>query len=161
MRIGTEEANGIFEQERYARLHGEEDVKKIEQEGKTVDVDKDVPVDKYIPSITKKGIYRPGRDDKGNPKIDYVDPQSDGPTKPDKCNKMPVNSEKSESTTINTDKVDREIEKLKEKKARLEQELHTAEESRKKEIEKELQQIEMELMQKDNDTYRLQGAVIL
>ena len=59
-----------------------------------------------------------------------------------------------------TDKVDREIEKLKEKKARLEQEIRTAEDDQKKRLEQELRQVEAELAQKDNDNYRRQNAVV-
>lgn len=74
--------------------------------------------------------------------------------------KVSEDSKKSESTTMNTDRVDREIRELKEKKARLEQEMNMANEQKKKEIAVELRQVEMELVQKNNDTYRRQHAVI-
>lgn len=64
-------------------------------------------------------------------------------------------TQKSESCTGNTDKVDREIEKLKQKKAKLEQQIQTATDPGKKEtLEKQLAQVERELAQKDNDAYR-------
>lgn len=58
--------------------------------------------------------------------------------------------------------VDREIEKLKEDKKQLEQQIQAAEgdEEKIKELEKKLTQIEGELSQKDNDTYRRQNAAI-
>ena len=56
--------------------------------------------------------------------------------------------------------MDREIEKLKEKKKQLEQELKTADESKKEDLGAQIQQLEMELLQKDNDTYRRNNAVI-
>ncbi len=74
--------------------------------------------------------------------------------------KVSGESQKSESTTMNTDRHDREIRELKEKKARLKQALEVAEESKKKEWESELRQVELELVQKDNDTYRRQHVII-
>lgn len=60
----------------------------------------------------------------------------------------------------NTDKVDREIRELKEKKKKLEQQLKTAsgDEKKTKELENKLAQVERELSQKDNDTYRRQHS---
>ena len=60
----------------------------------------------------------------------------------------------------NTDKVDREIEKLKEKKKQLEQEIMSAsgDEQKIQELERKLAQVESELSQKDNDTYRKQNS---
>ena len=74
-------------------------------------------------------------------------------------NEIIKKSEK-DKTTTNTDDIDREIEKLKEKKKQLEQELKTADESKKEDLEAQIQQLEMELLQKDNDTYRHNNAVI-
>ena len=64
------------------------------------------------------------------------------------------------STTTDTDNVDKEIEKLKEKKTLLEQKLRNADESEKKVIEAQLKQIEAELAQKNNDAYRQQNATV-
>lgn len=74
-------------------------------------------------------------------------------------NEIIKKSEK-DKTTTNTDDIDREIEKLKEKKKQLEQELKTADESKKEDLEAQIQQLEMELLQKDNDTYRRNNAVV-
>lgn len=104
-----------------------------------------VPKDEYISSEQsgrrQGGLYRMGKDEKGNPKVLYDDPG--------KC-------------TANTDKVDREIEKLKEQKRQLEQQIEAAsgEEEKVRELEKKLSRIEGELSRKDNDTYRRQKAVI-
>lgn len=70
-----------------------------------------------------------------------------------------IKKSKKDKTTTNTDDVDREIEKLKEKKKQLEQELKTADESKQEDLKAQLQQLEMELLQKDNDTYRRNNAV--
>lgn len=54
-----------------------------------------------------------------------------------------------------TDKVDREIEKLKKRKSELEGQLRTEQDDRKiQSLERELAQVERELAQKDNDGYR-------
>ena len=58
-----------------------------------------------------------------------------------------------EVTKANTDKVDVEIEKLKAKKAQLEQKISSAQNPNEN-LQKQLAQIENELRQKDNDTYR-------
>lgn len=163
MRI-EEGFNNISEQERYARLHEAQGVKKAEQVGKPddskVSATNAMPVDEYIPSDPVKGIYRPGKDAEGYPKIDYIDPKKDVSPESKVDDKVSNDPRKSESTTTDTDKVDREIEKLKEKKARLEQEIRTAEDDQKKRLEQELNQVEAELAQKDNDNYRRQNAVI-
>lgn len=107
-----------------------------------------VPKDEYThgekPADKADGLYRLGQDDNGNPKITYDDPK------------------KAEKHTVNTDQVDREIEKLKEEKKQLEQQLRAAagDEERTKELERKLAQIESQLSQKDNDTYRRQRAVV-
>lgn len=68
--------------------------------------------------------------------------------------------EKDEICRGSTDKVDREIEKLKRKKEELEASLNTeTDETRKKELESKLAQVERELRQKDNDAYRRQRSV--
>ena len=67
---------------------------------------------------------------------------------------------KSESTTINTDRVDAEIEKLKRRKAEIEQDLKTSGDEEKERLEAELHMVEAELVQKDNDTYRRQKSVV-
>ena len=66
-------------------------------------------------------------------------------------------SEKSEMWRCSTDKVDREIEKLKRHKAELESKLSMEKDERKiQELERQLSRVERELSQKDNDTYRKQ-----
>ena len=69
-----------------------------------------------------------------------------------------------EKCVTNTDKVDREIKKLKEKKQQLEQQIQSAsgdnKENKIRELEKKLAQVENELRQKDNDTYRRQNASV-
>ena len=164
MKIGTDGINNIPEQERYAKLHVAQNVKKAEQVGmngvsNNSDVN-DLPADEYIPSNPVKGIYKPGKDAEGNSIIDYIDPKRNASPDTKANDKVSKASPKRDTTTMDTDKVDREIEKLKEKKARLEQEIRTAEDDQKKRLEQELRQVEAELSQKDNDNYRRQNAVV-
>ncbi len=84
-----------------------------------------------------------GQDENGNRKVFFDDPK------------------KSEEKCVgNTDKVDREIQKLKEKQQQLEQQIRSAtnDEQKVRELEKKLAQVEGELRQKDNDTYRRQNS---
>ena len=115
-----------------------------------------VPKDEYISSEKSgnkpSGLYRMGQDENGNPKILYDDPK--------KVQKKSATGNAEECTTI-TDAVDREIEKLKEEKRQLEQQIQAETDDEKvKELEKKLAQVEAELNQKNNDTYRRQNAVV-
>lgn len=114
-----------------------------------------LPHDEYIrsenSSESASGLYRVVPDENGKYKISYEDPNAE----PSKSSE--------EDCTVNTDKVDREIENLKEKKEQLEQQIKSASGNERKvrELEKKLAAIEKELAQKDNDTYRRQNAMIL
>ena len=119
-----------------------------------------VPKDEYISSEKSgrkpSGLYRLGQDENGNPKVLYDDPK-----KPAGTDKGGSPERAEEKCTGNTDQVDREIEKLKEKKQQLEQQIKMAsgDEEKVKELENQLAQVENELSQKDNDTYRRQHSV--
>lgn len=104
-------------------------------------------MDEYIPEEKQDpaGRYWLGKDGDGQPRIFFDDPER---------------TEDAESCTANTDKVDREIEELKQKKAELEQRLHSeTDDAGIRELEKDLAQVERELRQKDNDAYRHRHAV--
>lgn len=135
-------------------------------------------MDEYISEEKQEpaGRYWPGRDEDGNPKIYFDDPGRDAghSRKPDELSgvddteknkkaKGPdkkADDDKGADVTCNTDKVDREIEKLKKKKSELERQLGSeTDEGRIKDLENELAQVERELRQKDNDAYRHQYAV--
>ncbi len=126
------------------------------------------PKDEYISSeksgARPNGLYHMGKDENGNPKVLYNDPKkNEGADKHGQPKVGADNPKKdAENCTANTDKVDREIEKLKEQKQQLEQQIKAAldDEEKVKELEKKLSRIEAELSQKDNDTYRRQNAVI-
>ncbi len=150
------------------------------------------PQDEYISSEKsgKKptGLYRVGQDENGNRKIFFDDPKADhadgkddrsGEGEDGKGPKVSGDNQgkPAEKCVANTDKVDREIKKLKEKKQQLEQQIQSAsgdetpfghpsmpsgnnKEKKIRELEKKLAQVENELRQKDNDTYRRQNASV-
>ena len=63
-------------------------------------------------------------------------------------------------TTADTGGVDRELQSLREKRDRLEQQLNAAANPvRAEQLERQLSQVEQELRQKDNDAYRRQHTV--
>ncbi len=131
------------------------------------------PQDEYISSEKsgKKpvGLYRVGRDESGNRKIFFDDPKAaraDGKGEGADDKELRAagagQGKPEEKCVTNTDKVDREIRKLKEKKQQLEQQIQSAfgDEKKVRELEKKLAQVENELSQKDNDTYRRQNASV-
>ena len=136
------------------------------------------PQDEYISSERsgKKptGLYRVGQDENGSRKIFFDAPKADHANGKDgrsgegadgKGPKVSGGSQgkPAEKCVANSDKVDREIKKLKEKKQQLEQQIQSASGDEKKirELEKKLAQVENELSQKDNDTYRRQNTSVI
>lgn len=132
-------------------------------------------VDEYIPEEKREpsGLYWMGMDESDRPKVYFDDPEraADAPERPegmpdaeepeqDKGAKSP-DDKKEERCVGNTDKVDREIEKLKKKRRELEQRLSTeTDEAKIKNLERQLAQVDQELRQKDNDAYRRQHAQV-
>ncbi len=120
------------------------------------------------------GRYWMGRGEGGQPKIYFDDPEraADAPKqqegapeaeKPDLAGQGAKGPEgkndKGEVWECNTDKVDREIEKLKKKKEELGQRFNAeTDEVKVEDLERQLAQVEQELKQKDNDTYRKQHS---
>ncbi|MDE7231399.1 MAG: hypothetical protein K2N56_13055 [Oscillospiraceae bacterium] len=109
--------------------------------------------DKYIPSEEKEpiGLYGVVPDENGEPRISFdkaEDKSADNKNEPEE-----------ETVTANTDKVDREIKKLRDKAQLLSQKLQFADEGTASDIQRELEQVNAELAQKDNDEYRRQHTV--
>lgn len=135
------------------------------------------PKDEYISSEASgnkpSGLYRLGQDENGNPKVFYDDPKKQGGSEEaekEQAGKKAVDADQDENTKApkercvgSTDQVDREIKKLKEQKKQLEQQIKTAagDEEKVKELQAKLAQVESELSQKDNDTYRRQHTVFV
>ena len=87
----------------------------------------------------------------GAPGVQEPDPAGQGAKGPE--------GKKDETWECNTDKVDREIEKLKKKRQELERRLGTeTDEAKIRDLERQLSQVERELKQKDSDTYRKRNA---
>ena len=135
------------------------------------------PKDEYISSEKSghkpTGLYRVGQDKNGYRKIFFDDPKAGHASgKNDRSEKSEdgkapkaggdSQGKPAEKCVTNTDKVDRELKKLKEKKQQLKQQIQSASGDEKKirELEKKLAQVENELSQKDNDTYRRQNASV-
>ena len=135
-------------------------------------------MDEYVPEEPQEpsGRYWMGKDEDGQPKIYFDDPEraADAPRQPEDAPeaeepkqagqgaKGPEGKKnKDETWECNTDKVDREIEKLKKKQQELEQRLNSeTDEAKIKDLEHQLAQVERELKQKDNDTYRRQHTTV-
>ena len=86
----------------------------------------------------------------------------DGKTDSPKASAPAGKSAEEKTATANTDEVDREIEKLKKKKAQLKQEIAQTKDApdKQEDLKKQLSQVEEELRRKDNDAYRRQHAKI-
>ena len=135
-------------------------------------------MDEYIPEEPREpsGLYWMGRDEDGQPKIYFDDPEraANAPKQPEDTPEAEEpdpagqgakgpegEKDKDEVWEGNSDKVDREIEKLKKQQQELEQRLGTeTDEAKIKDLERQLAQVERELKQKDNDTYRRQHTTV-
>lgn len=120
--------------------------------------------DEYIPSEKDEpiGLYSMEQDENGGHGIKFDDPnksdKSDKSDKADKVDEPEKEKSESEECICNTDKVDRELKRLKEKAERLEQQLRSASDEEAARIQKQLAGIQSELAQKDNDSYRRSQA---
>lgn len=118
--------------------------------------------DEYVPEEKREpsGQYWLGRGKDGQPEIFFDDPEE-----PEVPSTAPGTEKKSgggkaERCTGNTDAVDREIEQLKKKREELERQLSSeTDESKIKDLEQKLAQVERELGQKDNGAYRRRHTV--
>lgn len=137
----TQKISSVKSPERYSELDEKEPEKVSENR------------DEYVPGEEKEpiGLYSVAPDKNGEPRIsfDKAEDKSDGN----------ADEPKEESVTANTDNVDREIKNLRSKAQMLTQKLRYADESAAADIRRELEQVNAELVQKDNDEYRRQHTV--
>lgn len=144
-------ANGAEQMKEKQALERAEKAKEEDTGGKGVKASDKAsePQDEYISSkesgAKPTGLYRVGQDEDGRRKIFFDDPKKTE----EKC-------------VADTDQVDREIKRLKEKRQQLEQQIRSASGDPEKvqELERKLAQVENELSQKDNDTYRRQHTSV-
>lgn len=125
---------------------------------------KDEYISREEQDLRPSGLYRFSQNEKGCPKVLFEDPKKAVSQNQKESNGISLaESEKGgEKCSVNTDQVDREIKRLKEKKEALEQQIrmHSDDEKEVRELEEKLEQVERELSRKDNDTYRKQKAVV-
>lgn len=127
--------------------------------------------DQYTPQEKGEtaGLYRLAKDENGSPVILFDDPRAaekeeEAREKEAEAEEKKAEEEKARerTTTINTDRVDREIEELKEQVEELEQRLNYG--GRLVDAEKVQQELtfaRFELHLKDNDTYRRANAQVV
>lgn len=102
-------------------------------------------MDEYVPEEKQEpsGRYWPGRDKNGRPSICFDAPEKEVP------------GGQAERCTCSTDQVDREIERLRQRREELKQQLGAETDGAKAEaLKRKLARVECELGQKDNDAYR-------
>ena len=172
---GTDYAERVKEKQADQRAEKVKEAEKAAEEKNAGKLSE--PQDEYISSEKAgqkpTGLYRVGQDENGNRKIFFDDPKAghakeqDDRSEKNEDGKAPKvggdsQGKPAEKCVTNTDKVDREIKKLKEKKQQFKQQIQSASGDEKKirELEKKLAQVENELSQKDNDTYRRQNASV-
>lgn len=110
------------------------------------DYDEFVPEDKT--GLEHSGFYEPVSGEDG-PGLRFDAPEDEA--KP---------SDKAEQTTMNTDRVDRELEKLRAEQEKLSGQLRSASPEDAEKLQKRLSRIQNELRQKNTDAYRRAHAVI-
>ena len=119
--------------------------------------------DEYVPEEKQEpsGRYGLGRDEEGRPKVFFDGPeQAAGESPGTPTPEEKARGDKTERCTGSTDRVDREIERLKKRKETLERQIRAqADDAGIRKLEQELAQVERELAQKDNNTYRRQHTV--
>ena len=120
-------------------------------------------MDEYAPEEKQEpsGRYWLGKDEDGRPKVYVDDPErADGEPSGAPAPAKKAEGDKAERCTGSTDRVDREIERLRRRKEALERQIGSQTDGVKiRELERELARTERELAQKDNDAYRRQHAV--
>lgn len=117
-----------------------------------------------ISAIPNSGIYGAPEAQKAQP-APAAPPAEEAPSRDDRI--VPEErafdryepEDRAEVTVCDTGKVDRELENLRKRQEELTQQLRTAAPEQAEAIQRKLDQVNRELAQKDNDSYRRQHAV--
>lgn len=154
-----QQLEGIDQQIQVLRQQGAAEVQSAEDPAKSVPARFDQFV-KEDSESTGAGIYSMEKDENGNPLVVFDSPQKPVQQSFDR-EAVPADEKEPETMkcTVNTDKVDAEIKKLKEQEQTLQRQLRQAENREEKTaLQKQLANIEAEVQKKDNDAYRKQNA---
>ena len=131
--------------------------------------------DRYAPEKPTKGagLYSMGKDEDGNPVLRFDSPDKAKEAAGEKTPKEEKEAAKEEQaaeereeeraktrTVTNTDRVDRELQELREEAEELAQKLRTATGKEAESIQQKLTLAKIELRIKDNDTYRRANAQV-
>ena len=115
----------------------------------------------HQPKPEPSGRYTVSHDADGAPTIKFDEIAKEQEQPSPNTDTENENKPKIVKTTVNTDAVDREIDKLKKTLQETKQKLASANSPEEKEVlQNQIQTLEMELKQKDNDTYRRQHMQI-
>lgn len=117
-----------------------------------------------ISAIQNSGVYEAPKAQKAQP-APAAPPAEEAPSRDDRI--VPEErafdryepEDRSETTTCDTGKVDRELENLRKRQEELSEQLRSATPEQAEAIRRQLDQVDRELAQKDNDAYRRQHAV--
>lgn len=131
-----------------ARTKAEETVNSASSE-----IESSVKRDKFTPSPKEEsaGLYKIERDENGSRKISFNSPENNSADNSENTN-VSEKSNSVEKLTCNTDKVTKEIKHLKEKAARLKQQLLSADGTKAEKIRRQLQNVRREIAGKDRNT---------
>lgn len=119
--------------------------------------------DEYVPEEKREpsGRYWLGSGENGRPRVYFDDPDREA-ERPERAADAPgpqKSGRNGGACAVNTDRVDREIERLKKRRQELEQRLCAeTDETRIEDLERQMAQVERELRAKDNETYRRQHS---
>lgn len=158
MNIQSLQSSGVYQApavRQASDVQAAEDARKASAPSAAPDFDEYIPEDRT--GLEHSGFYEPVQGENG-PGLRFDAPED----VPVSGKAAPGNSSgsKAEQTTTNTDSVDREIERLRARQEKLAGQLRSASPEDAERIQKRLSQLENELRQKDNDTYRKAHAVI-
>ncbi len=123
--------------------------------------------DRYAPEKPTKGagLYSMGKDEDGNPVLRFDSPdKAKEAAKEEQAARQAAEEREEERakprTVTNTDRVDRELQELREEAEELAQKLRTATGKEAESIQQKLTLAKIELRIKDNDTYRRANAQV-
>ncbi len=133
----------------------------LKSEDQSLDIKRRFDTFEHQPESQATGVYKLSHDEEGKSVIKFDDPSKETEENVPNVNSKDGEKPKIVKTTVNTDAVDREIEKLKKSLGETKQKLLSTSDPKEKELlNNKLFQLEAELKRKDSDTYRRQHGQI-